>query len=100
MRQSRLTGFKIHSVINVDTVGYRPNGVLSDGKAVLAISGIKDKLKAVYRILLNAVFGLTRHHESIKVVGHERNRPLIDRVSSAMEESGVVVSRRYDPGCG
>jgi hypothetical protein len=63
--------------------------------------GFKYKLKALYRIACNAFLALFHPHESVKVVGPEAHRHLVDRASAALERFGELgVARQYDTGCG
>lgn len=101
VQKSRENGFGIHCAINVDTVGYRPSGIFSAADALMVNAGFKYKLKAANRIAWNAVQVLFRSHESVKIVGPEAHRQLVDWTSTALERSGGVgVTRRYDDGCG
>jgi hypothetical protein len=101
VQKSRENKFGIHCVINVDTVGYRPRGLFRGADALMGNPGFKYKLKAVYRMACNAFLALFHPHESVKVVGPEAYRHLVDRASAALERfGGLGVARHYDTGCG
>jgi Zn-dependent M28 family amino/carboxypeptidase len=93
-------GLKVHSAVNVDTVGYRPKSLFSDLDAFVVNPGFKYKLKAVYRLAYNAAIAIFKSGVEVKVVGPENHHLLVDRTSTALEGlGGLKVERLYDAGC-
>jgi len=83
-KRARAQSRNIRAVVNIDILGYnRPAGLVLFG-AVGAHHSLKYKVKAVWRGIRNYALGMFEEANSVKVVGREGNRHLVETVSKAM----------------
>jgi len=100
-RLAKKEGYNIKHVINLDILGYNLPQRQFYWDAIVVQTGLRHKLKAMFRMVCNYAFGLINGIDVVTVAGREPNRQLVVNTSWILKRSAVLkVKERIQNDCG